>query len=76
MGLSDYEAKELEKTFYKLDRAAVRDLAQVWIPGVPMENNAAYVARAKQLNRELEDALITRFTQTRDESTSADKAAE
>jgi CPA2 family monovalent cation:H+ antiporter-2 len=76
MGLSDYEAKELEKTFFKLDRAAVRDLAEVWIPGVPMENNPAYVARAKELNRELEDALITRFTQTRGETTSADKAAE
>lgn len=76
MGLSDYEAKELEKTFFKLDRAAVRDLAQVWIPGVPIDQNPAYVARAKELNRELEDALLARFSQTRAERDGADKAAE
>lgn len=76
MGLSDYEAKELEKTFFKLDRAAVKDLAEVWIPGVPIDQNPAYVARARQLNRELEDALLARFSQTRAERDGADKAAE
>ena len=67
-GLTEYEAHELEKTFFRMDRASVRDLAQLWKPGVPMEKNAAYVARAKELNRELEDALLTRFSQTRAES--------
>jgi CPA2 family monovalent cation:H+ antiporter-2 len=76
MGLSEYEASELQKTFFKLDRAAVRDLAQVWIPGVPAEQNPTYISRTRELNRELEAALLDRFSETRAERDSADKAAE
>ena len=61
MGLSEFEASELQKLFFQLDRAAVRDLAEVWKPGVPMAKNPEYIARAKELNRELEAALVTRF---------------
>ena len=67
VGLSEYEARELEKTFFKLDRAAVRDLAALWNPDVPTEKNAAYIARARELNRELEAALLNRYSQTRKE---------
>jgi CPA2 family monovalent cation:H+ antiporter-2 len=76
MGLSEYEAAELQKTFFKLDRAAVRTLAEVWVPGLPIEQNPAYVDRAKELNRELEAALLDRFSETRAERGVADKAAE
>ncbi|MCB2117324.1 MAG: cation:proton antiporter, partial [Rhodobacteraceae bacterium] len=75
-GLSEYEAHELERTFFKLDREAVRDLAQVWKPGVPMEHNPDYVARSKELNRDLEEALQIRFSQTRAEREASEKAAE
>ena len=61
MGLSEFEASELQKLFFQLDRAAVRDLAEVWKPGVPMAKNPEYIARAKELNRELEAALVARF---------------
>ncbi|MGB5837408.1 MAG: NAD-binding protein, partial [Albidovulum sp.] len=78
VGLSEYEAAELEKTFYKLDRAAVRDLAELWSPDVPTDKNAAYIARARALNRELEAALLERYSQTRSETEEPpeDKAAE
>ena len=45
-----------------------RDLADVWKPGIPVEQNAAYVARAKKLNRELEAALLAKYSQTRAET--------
>lgn len=76
MGLSEYEASELQKTFFRLDRAAVRDLAEVWIAGLPVEQNPAYVARTKELNRELEAALLDRFSETRAERGAGGKAAE
>lgn len=76
MGLSEYEASELQRTFFRLDRAAVRDLAEVWIPGVPVEQNPAYVARTRELNRELEAALLDRFSEARAERGAADRAAE
>jgi monovalent cation:H+ antiporter-2, CPA2 family len=61
-GLSEYEASELQKIFFKLDRAAVRDLAEVWKPGVPIEENPEYIERSRELNRGLETALMERFT--------------
>lgn len=66
-GLSEYEAAELEKIYYKLDRAAVRDLAEVWKPDVPVDRNPEYIARARQLNRDLEVALMARFAGMPDE---------
>ena len=57
-GFSDYEASALSKAYFRLDRAAMRDLAELWVPGQPIEQNAAYVDRAKQLDRDLETALI------------------
>lgn len=60
-GLSEYEAAELEKIFFKLDRVALREQAEVWKPGVPLDENPEYIARTRELNRELENALMERF---------------
>lgn len=60
-GLSEYEASELERIFYRLDRASLRELAQVWKPGVPLDQNAEYVQLSRELNRNLENALMERF---------------
>lgn len=76
MGLSEYEAHELERTFFKLDREAIRELAELWRPDVPIERNEAYIARARELNRELEAALLSRFAETqRRKSGEADQSA-
>ncbi|MDF2142213.1 monovalent cation:proton antiporter-2 (CPA2) family protein [Paenirhodobacter sp. CAU 1674] len=61
VGLNEFEAAELEKLFFKLDRAAVRDLARVWKPGVPVEQNPEYIERIRNLNAELETAMMARF---------------
>jgi CPA2 family monovalent cation:H+ antiporter-2 len=60
VGLSRFEANELERLFFDLDRNSVRELASVWRPGVPLDQNADYVALAHKLNRELESALMSR----------------
>lgn len=60
-GLSRFEASELERVFFRLDRAALRELAELWKPGVPFEQNPEYIHRAQELNRDLENALIERF---------------
>ena len=57
MGFSDYEASALTKAFFRMDRTAMRDLAQLWVPGEPVDKNTAYVERAKQLDRDLGSAL-------------------
>ncbi|MCO4846592.1 MAG: cation:proton antiporter [Yoonia sp.] len=60
LGLSEFEASEAEQTFFHHDRAAVRALAELWKPGVPLADNPDYVARARELNNELETALGSR----------------
>ena len=57
MGLSEYEAAKVSQAYFRIDRAAMRDLAQVWVPGQPVHLNQAYVERAKQLDRDLEIAM-------------------
>lgn len=59
IGLSEFEAAEAEKTFYAHDRRAIRELAEVWDPNKSSGENKAYVARAKELERDLEASLLT-----------------
>ncbi len=58
MGFSEYEAANVSQTFFRLDRAAMRDLAELWVPGQPVDRNPAYIERAKKLDSDLETALI------------------
>jgi glutathione-regulated potassium-efflux system protein KefB len=60
VGLSEFEAAEAESTFYAHDRHSIRQLADVWDPKISPSENAAYIARAKELEKELETALLTR----------------
>lgn len=67
IGLSEFEAAEAEKTFYAHDRHTLSELAQVWDPNVESGDNAAYIARAKELERDLEASLLTLLEQRRSE---------
>ncbi len=58
VGLTEYEAAVAEQTFYAHDRRSVRELAQLWKPGVPAAENEEYVALARALQNELETALL------------------
>jgi CPA2 family monovalent cation:H+ antiporter-2 len=64
MGLSEFEAAELERTFYHHDRHSVRELAALWTPEVPAVENEAYVRRAKDLERELQTMLLSQLEDT------------
>ena len=72
MDFSPFEANEMEKTFYKHDRRTLRELAELWKPGVPVADNTEYVNRARELNKDLETALVT----TLDDAGDAAAAAE
>jgi CPA2 family monovalent cation:H+ antiporter-2 len=60
MGLSEYEASEAQRMFYSHDRKSVRELAALWRPDVDPSQNKAYVARAKELQKDLETAFLNR----------------
>ncbi|EKE45870.1 glutathione-regulated potassium-efflux system protein [Oceaniovalibus guishaninsula JLT2003] len=65
VGLSEYEAAEMERAFFKLDRSGLRELAEHWRPGVPLADNEAYMERARELNRDLETALVAKYDELR-----------
>jgi CPA2 family monovalent cation:H+ antiporter-2 len=58
IGLSEFEAAGAEQTFYAHDRTTVRELAEVWDPNIPTSENAAYIDRSRELEKELEAALL------------------
>jgi len=60
LGLSEFEAAEVEQAFYQHDRTALRELAALWKPGVPITEVPEYVARARELNSGLEMELTAR----------------
>ncbi|MEM9031756.1 MAG: cation:proton antiporter [Pseudomonadota bacterium] len=67
MGLSEFEAATVTQHFFQHDREAVKELASLWDPDVPVAENAAYVKRAKQLDADLETQLVTKLDEGVDE---------
>ncbi len=65
MGFSDYEAATLSQAYYRLDRFGLRALAELWVPGQRMDKNPAYIARARELDREMETELIKELYEAR-----------
>ncbi|WP_179379222.1 cation:proton antiporter domain-containing protein [Jannaschia marina] len=61
LGWSDSEAHEAREAFFKHDREAMLALAKVWKPGVAIEKNPEYAELAREFNKGLENALLTRF---------------
>ncbi|MEL7279899.1 MAG: monovalent cation:proton antiporter-2 (CPA2) family protein [Pseudomonadota bacterium] len=61
LGLSEFEAAELQKTFYHHDRHSVRELAALWDPSIPTTENAAYIARAMDLEKDLQTMLLSQL---------------
>ncbi len=68
MGLSEYEAAEMEQFFFHRDREALRDLAALWDPNKPVSENPEYVARARELDKELETELVAQLDEGRQKS--------
>jgi CPA2 family monovalent cation:H+ antiporter-2 len=65
IGFTDYEAAKMSQTYFKVERAAMRDLAELWVPGQPVHLNDAYVARAVQLEHDLAAAMSQDLDETR-----------
>ncbi len=67
MGLTDYEAHELETAFYRHDRQNLRALAEVWRPDIPVTENKEYMRRTREMTDNLESALATHLDAIADE---------
>lgn len=65
MGLTDIEASKIEHFFFRKDRESLRELADLWQPDIPISENSAYLQRAKELNAQLETALVAHLDEGR-----------
>ena len=65
MGFTDYEAATLSQAFWRLDRAAMQDLAELWVPGERMDLNKEFIARAQELDRDMQLSLMEELDGTR-----------
>ncbi len=63
IGLSEYEAARMTQFFFHKDRENLRALASLWRPDVPVSENKAYVERARELNADLETALVEHMSE-------------
>ena len=64
IGLSEFEAAELERMFYRHDRHSVQELAALWDPAIPTYDNAAYIKRAKELESDLQTMLLSQLEES------------
>ena len=72
VGLTEFEAAELQKTFYQHDRRSVRDLAALWDPAIPTTENADYILRARELEVELQTMLLSQLEEAAVDGTGDD----
>lgn len=56
-GFTDYEASKLEQAFFHHDRGTIRELAELWDPAIPADQNKEYILRSKELEKDLEASL-------------------
>jgi len=61
VGLTEYEAAEAQDTFYHHDRHTMRELAELWDPDLPAHKNEEYIARSRELEKDLEAALLAQL---------------
>ncbi|MCI5040522.1 MAG: monovalent cation:proton antiporter-2 (CPA2) family protein [Donghicola eburneus] len=61
LGMTEFEAAEAQKVFYHHDRYTVSELAKLWNPDVPSIENEPYIARARELEKELETNLLAQL---------------
>ena len=68
IGLNEYEAAKAEQAFFQHDRYTIRELATVWNENIPLEKNVEYIARSKELAKELELSLLAALDSDGDET--------
>ncbi|HPG23264.1 MAG TPA: monovalent cation:proton antiporter-2 (CPA2) family protein [Amaricoccus sp.] len=75
LGYSDDEIERVGRTFFDHDRHMLAELAELWDPEKPMEENDAYIARARAQAAEIEAALRGELARPRKGAEKAEKDA-
>jgi CPA2 family monovalent cation:H+ antiporter-2 len=57
LGVHPYDAERQTRSFVASDKTAIRELAELYDPDIPVHENAPYVARMKEFMASLEDEM-------------------
>lgn len=57
LGVHPYEAHRTVKAFERRDKRAIRELAELYDPDIPVHQNKAYVARVKEIRNETDGLM-------------------
>ncbi len=66
MGIPEEEAHRLTRAFFRFDRISTRELALVWDPDIPVEDNQAYIEMVQQINSEMDIGLGKAYAEIAD----------
>ncbi|MEM9714882.1 MAG: monovalent cation:proton antiporter-2 (CPA2) family protein [Pseudomonadota bacterium] len=69
LGWEKFEAERAAEEFTKADRGALLELAQLWDPNIPVVENKAYVARAKEINQQYNTGFLANLAGIVDQQT-------
>ena len=58
LGAHPFEAQKIIETFVSDDQRRLRDLATLYDPNIPVMENEPYIERARELNLEIEAAML------------------
>ncbi len=71
MGWNSFDVDNAAEAFVKADSGAVRELAELWNPDIPLEENTAYVERARAINSEFHTGFLANLAHIVDEDVKA-----
>jgi CPA2 family monovalent cation:H+ antiporter-2 len=63
MGWNSFDVENAAEAFVKADSGAVRELAELWNPDIPIQENTAYVERARAINSEFHTGFLANLAQ-------------
>jgi len=63
MGWNSFDVDNAAEAFVKADSGAVRELAELWNPDIPVQENTAYVERARAINSEFNTGFLANLAQ-------------
>lgn len=56
-GVTAFEVEQAASDFYDLDRDVLKEMSELWDPDIPIMENEAFVAKAREFNQHLVTAL-------------------
>ena len=71
LGHHPFEVERAAKAYVKKDRRHLAELARLWDPELSASENEAYAERAREINREINEALMSGRSAARDETARA-----